>query len=1187
MNALATDQAKRLAEAIWEDERLKGKITAGLFIGEGKDIRKLPKNMGETHIIENRDRILESPPDILLTNFKMLDYGLMRHNYQNLWAFNFLDPSLLQFLILDELHTYDGAQGTDVANLIRRLKLKLEIPKGQLCPVGTSATMGSGEDSVNRLITYASRVFGEDFTLEAVITENRQSVDEFFKDTVEDMDDYVPRQIGLLEVKDDNKNHFFNDPQQVYEPYFSNHKNVYFINTSEHKHIEEYEPSTSLNEYMDIVDFKLHEKPDSGRIKIHAVRKLNENKARHICPQCNSENTLNIIGTRVATLSSIVVSQVLSSNLDLREDKYRKILAFTNSVQDAAHQAGFVESRNYRFTFRASLQKVLNEYNTPMSLSDLQEAFIHYWKKHADESGAADEEAYYYRFFPADYKGKVDIENDYRSGKGKKLSKAFKEEFDERMRWEIVSEYGYNAAIGRTLEKSGASAVKFDALLLDNVFEAMQPWLVYNNLAMIEKEAFIAFLNGILHRIRMRGGIDHTFLSKFRSSDLKLWSLNWNRDNRHFLNRNFGPRSRLPKLVAVEPHNRGVLDSTFTTANNWYRSYYMKSFQMAGNHPGMVNDFFKKLFETLEELNIVNKSGSESSINYALEPAVIIVENRVKPHLCDSCGSILNLADSDTLGAKTPCLDYTCRKGYYKAQADSRPNYYQLVYNRKRSPRIYAAEHTGLLERKDRENKEIEFKERPRFNSLNAIVATSTLEMGINIGTLNAAINNAVPPLPSNFLQRVGRAGRDSGSALITSFAQSKAHDLFYYEEPLDMMEGEVTTPGCFLEAKEILFRHFLAFCIDNWSKADSKNNSIPGQLISLRLYATDLNDQSFFTNRLITYIKAHENDFLARFSATYKPDLNDSTVLGILRDFLVEDGFYLRIKRVFEKLKNEYLIIQEKRQDIDNTIKEQKLAPSDEERKMLEKEKSVLWGIKRQMDKRSVLEHLINIGLLPNYAFPETGVTLNARVWTNQAKASDSIPHEHQLEIVRPASVAIREFAPGNYFYSQGYKLEISGINTFDWKDPGVLICKRFCSNCDHIEVAALANQQYCPKCNDASWSSAKNEHVFVKLNNFKSVNARDRATLDHRSDDRDASHYRISRHIKFDYNTFQGAWGMKDIPFGIEYIKNVKITDINLGLSKTATANKISINKHENVPSHGFVTCLMAPISTCILQR
>ena len=200
MNALATDQAKRLAETIWNDDRLKGKVTAGLFIGEGKQRKEYPKSMGAEHVIENRNSILDSPPDILLTNFKMLDYALMRHNYHQLWAYNLQDPSLLQFLVLDELHTYDGAQGTDVANLIRRLKLKLQIPKGQVCAVGTSATMGEGEESRQLLTTYAEKIFGENFNEGAIIGEKRVSLDDFFNEDAQ-LEYYIPRQIGLEESR--------------------------------------------------------------------------------------------------------------------------------------------------------------------------------------------------------------------------------------------------------------------------------------------------------------------------------------------------------------------------------------------------------------------------------------------------------------------------------------------------------------------------------------------------------------------------------------------------------------------------------------------------------------------------------------------------------------------------------------------------------------------------------------------------------------------------------------------------------------------------------------------------------------------------------------------------------------------------------------------------------------------------
>lgn len=191
MNALASDQAKRLAEAIWgteEDHPLRDKVTAGLFIGEGTNPKDHPTQMGPDHIIENRESIVRGEvPDILLTNFKMLDYALMQQKYMPLWRGNIGTPKpMLKFLVLDELHTYDGAQGTDVANLIRRLKLKLNLPQQWLTPVGTSATIGNKEDSKQLLCEYASSVFGESFTAESIIEEHRISVEDFFADITED-----------------------------------------------------------------------------------------------------------------------------------------------------------------------------------------------------------------------------------------------------------------------------------------------------------------------------------------------------------------------------------------------------------------------------------------------------------------------------------------------------------------------------------------------------------------------------------------------------------------------------------------------------------------------------------------------------------------------------------------------------------------------------------------------------------------------------------------------------------------------------------------------------------------------------------------------------------------------------------------------------------------------------------------
>ena len=123
MNALANDQAERIATHIWNNSKLKGNVTAGLYVGQRE---KHPHQvMGEASVITDKETLRLSPPDILLTNYKMLDFLLIRPIDAALWALN--DPETLRFLVVDELHTFDGAQGTDLACLIRRLLSLIHI----------------------------------------------------------------------------------------------------------------------------------------------------------------------------------------------------------------------------------------------------------------------------------------------------------------------------------------------------------------------------------------------------------------------------------------------------------------------------------------------------------------------------------------------------------------------------------------------------------------------------------------------------------------------------------------------------------------------------------------------------------------------------------------------------------------------------------------------------------------------------------------------------------------------------------------------------------------------------------------------------------------------------------------------------------------------------------------------------
>jgi len=178
MNALASDQAERLAKAIDRNPLLKGKLTAGIYVGDQE--KSAATFMTDNRIISDKEVIRNNPPDILLTNYKMLDFLLVRAKDHKLWQHNVEET--LKYLVVDELHTFDGAQGTDLACLIRRIKSRLNTPKNYLVCVGTSATLG-GDQAGADLIDYASDIFDESFDDQAVITEYRQLLGDYLTDS--------------------------------------------------------------------------------------------------------------------------------------------------------------------------------------------------------------------------------------------------------------------------------------------------------------------------------------------------------------------------------------------------------------------------------------------------------------------------------------------------------------------------------------------------------------------------------------------------------------------------------------------------------------------------------------------------------------------------------------------------------------------------------------------------------------------------------------------------------------------------------------------------------------------------------------------------------------------------------------------------------------------------------------------
>jgi ATP-dependent helicase YprA (DUF1998 family)/very-short-patch-repair endonuclease len=155
MNALANSQENELRKFLcygYPDQ--KSPVTFARYTGQETD--------------ETRQQIIATPPDILLTNYVMLELLFTRPHERALIQ----SAKNLKFLVLDELHTYRGRQGADVAMLVRRAKNIFNSPNIQF--VGTSATLagpGTYVEQKQQVAVLASAIFGDIVKPENVIGE--------------------------------------------------------------------------------------------------------------------------------------------------------------------------------------------------------------------------------------------------------------------------------------------------------------------------------------------------------------------------------------------------------------------------------------------------------------------------------------------------------------------------------------------------------------------------------------------------------------------------------------------------------------------------------------------------------------------------------------------------------------------------------------------------------------------------------------------------------------------------------------------------------------------------------------------------------------------------------------------------------------------------------------------------------
>ena len=132
MNALVNDQIRRIREILY-DMDIDGAITFGRFTGETKEKQKEAEKIymevedeeypWRKNEIISREQMRNTPPNILITNYAMLEYILLRPGDNIILGPQYADK--WQYIVLDEAHSYNGANGIEVATLLKRVKAML------------------------------------------------------------------------------------------------------------------------------------------------------------------------------------------------------------------------------------------------------------------------------------------------------------------------------------------------------------------------------------------------------------------------------------------------------------------------------------------------------------------------------------------------------------------------------------------------------------------------------------------------------------------------------------------------------------------------------------------------------------------------------------------------------------------------------------------------------------------------------------------------------------------------------------------------------------------------------------------------------------------------------------------------------------------------------------------------------
>lgn len=987
MNALANDQRARLGKVCEALRKAESgfKPTFGQYIGQTpkdpsdrfRNASARAGNRFEGELVF-REEMRSNPPHILLTNYSMLEYLLIRPDDSPL--FDQGRGAHWHFIVLDEAHQYRGAKGMEMGMLVRRLKQRLR-EGGRQSPfrcIATSATIssGQGEDDKQVVAEFADELFGESFA----------SSDIIFGDSLQHSDKSSPQRYhaflraleGAFLIHEDGSDAVVlnrtggagnsSDAKPLEIALCRECGQHYYVGKKKDGVLSEAIRDPSQPDFG--VDFYLPEEGGTeylcrscgilsnsrtscdcdAAIKVTkcAPDKNNADQIKE-CKACGYQRGGVRDPVQEIVHGSDGPNTVIATALhEMLPTERRRVLAFADSRQEAAFFAWYAED-SYRslsdrnFILRAMRAEQIAQEG--LGINDLCSRLIAQW----DRAGLLD--------------GSETAEEKRRKALTTILREAITTE--KRLSLSGVGLVRWFVKIPDAWEMPGA------------MLEA--PW----DFSVEEANKLIGYL---LDDLRLHRAVDLPDEAAAPNwSDLtefpqQKFCIGRPRKRRHVFQWG-GAQSAIVKHYLYELLTKSGLQNNQKEAASI--------------------DLMKKIWESLQGIpNVSLLARANSDGTFRLNPRWL----RIKPAKVDEIFECVKCGSLTGHNIREVCPRYRCRG---KLRLVDLPllenNHYRILYESTKLPAaLVAEEHTAQIESNEARERQDRFKS----GSINLLSSSTTFEVGVDLGELDAVFLRNVPPEPFNYTQRVGRAGRGDSPGLAITYCRRNPHDLYHFEDPPGrVIEGEVRPPRLQLTNEKIILRHIVAAALSAFFRKEPQRFESVEHLVvewespracsDLKLFC-EQNHGIAESLRMIVPEKLHARTGIE--DGSWIERITDSESRFGRVEFEVCADF-----RDMENLNNLYF-----KQSRYNQI-------------------SRIGRRMRTIAKESALNFLSRKAVIPKYGFPVDVVELEVRSVDGKSTG---------IELQRDLSQAIAEYAPGSKVVANKKQWESFGVKHVEGKE-------------------------------------------------------------------------------------------------------------------------------------------------------